>query len=717
MPRDVDITRYGGELKLNLSTGVFLPYLTLGTGIQEIEAEGLNLNKQIFIDAGVGVIISAGDRVTLGLQAINSRYRYNAGASLMSDEERLAYEVDPADFRNEIISNWSGRATLGIYLGGRRPSELSRIDEAYKDNFSSGFSGLNIPIGVEVSKMDFDADLPYRDTWLGGAEGGLNFGPLVGIRAFYWRSLEDGRETDLDFDELSMYGGMLNFKLNDGKGISPWLSVGGGNIHVSDEYIGRDVDLSIARNKPFALGGVGLDVPLSKAIKLRGFVRSILTTNEDYDDFSQPSDINTSWSYGGSLNFVIGRQKEEVKVVEIDDMQDALHEMDRKYEDDLRRLEKEYDERIKQMKKDGLSKEDMRQLLDERDAIDLEIKSRRISRVQKHQSTADGQSNQSATTQESRISMTPGEFESLIEEILENVQRMNPPTIQPAHPTPPQMLLIPTPSTEDKMKNNDVSSLDKQNEDINVNDDQVKKLNGKIAQLQKQINQLKKEMNNAHSASDKRIDNRTKQLNNKINQMQRTVNQLKAQMQNRDQSLNNLDAQDQMQLSETNQTPVMNNQQKVKYDANYVAGNGDGFFSTFRYKGMSGLAGMTFGKQLTTFNLGYRLHYRVGKPESNLEFMPESYFGFGSPSSFGLSANGIYYLNDLVKSDYVNPYIGAGLGLLKVGDNANEDRLKGAINLIAGSTLNLGAGDFYADITFRNGFNYAQVALGYRFPF
>jgi hypothetical protein len=131
---------------------------------------------------------------------------------------------------------------------------------------------------------------------------------------------------------------------------------------------------------------------------------------------------------------------------------------------------------------------------------------------------------------------------------------------------------------------------------------------------------------------------------------------------------------------------------------------------------MSGFTGFNVGGP-TTFNLGYRLHYQVGGDNSKVEFMPESFFGLGSPSTFGISANVLYKVDFLTKSKMVKPYVGFGLGLLKVGDDQDADKLTGSYNFIVGSSLNVWSGDLYVDFTARNAFRYNQLIVGYRFPF
>ncbi|RMF20545.1 MAG: hypothetical protein D6765_16765, partial [Bacteroidetes bacterium] len=76
-PRDVDLTRWGGELKANFSRGHLLPFLTLGTGIQSIQLDTFAKNEHIYLSVGAGIVLSLGDRYTLTLEARNTAYNFN----------------------------------------------------------------------------------------------------------------------------------------------------------------------------------------------------------------------------------------------------------------------------------------------------------------------------------------------------------------------------------------------------------------------------------------------------------------------------------------------------------------------------------------------------------------------------------------------------------------------------------------------------------------
>jgi len=134
--------------------------------------------------------------------------------------------------------------------------------------------------------------------------------------------------------------------------------------------------------------------------------------------------------------------------------------------------------------------------------------------------------------------------------------------------------------------------------------------------------------------------------------------------------------------------------------------------SNITYQGMSGFAGFNLGGNATA-NIGFRWHYRVG--DTKIELMPETFFGFGTPANFGISMNGILPFT-LKKTNTIRPYIGAGAGFMQIGESG-ENRLKGALNIIVGSYINVAGGRVFVDLTGRNLFKNNQLIAGYRFAF
>ena len=144
MTGESDLTRYGGEMRVNLAQGGFLaPYITLGGGVQQMEhllplADGENntsslLEEQLFGALGLGTRLQLSDRMVLSLEAKNSFFGMNGASPLLSP----SYTGEEGD----RLHNWSAAASLDFYLGGSNPDEGS-VAEAYRKLLADGFHGM-----------------------------------------------------------------------------------------------------------------------------------------------------------------------------------------------------------------------------------------------------------------------------------------------------------------------------------------------------------------------------------------------------------------------------------------------------------------------------------------------------------------------------------------------------------------------------------------------
>lgn len=760
MSRDINLSRYGGELKLNLSKGAFLPYMTLGTGIQNLEADSLGNNKQIFLTTGLGIKFSAASRYTIGLQALRTSYKSNSYNTLMDGAERELYGVTSDDLVNNSISNYALRASLVLYLGGRKPGNSTKIDNAYYDNFSGGFRGLSIPIEPSVMKINFHDDLQFRSTWMAGASAGINVGPLIGVRGFYWRALEDGKTTD--FDELTMYGGEARFKLNEGKGFTPWITIGGGQINAGDNYVGRDSSV-LVDNKAFAMGGLGMDLPFTKYFKATGFVRSVLTSTQATDDVSMPEDLKNSLSYGVSLNFILGKKPQKAQKLQKDAMDAYLLATQQDYNLASEQLKTEYDEKLivlEQQLENAIQNQDVEAVkaITEQKEITEQVRST-INSPSRNGSQMNGSPFPSNNGGKSVIQMTPAEFQLLLRDILDagkngggqsgviNTQPSNQNNQNSQNSIDDAILNLKVEQQladlkeaindledDNKSASQVMSDLKSRNSDVSDKlDDLMRSFNDKIYSLERESDKYKNQINDLNrsqgrleaglkskdanvtveSIDSKRINQDIEDTNDRIDDLNKTI--LESFMALR-KDIENGDVANTVAARSDDAGKVsdrISNKDRVQADSELDGKIGN--FVKLKYKGMSGFAGFGVGGS-ATFNVGYRLHYAVGD-SSNIEFMPETFFGLGSPSSFGIMANATYALPFLTKSDMIKPYIGLGLGLMKVGDSEDADQLKGAYNFIAGTTLNVWSGDVYVDFTARNLFKYNQLVVGYRFPF
>lgn len=370
----IDVTRWGGDLKLNLSRGSVVPFLTAGTGVQTFKSDSLATYKNIYVSLGGGLQFVLADRYTLGIQAVNTSFNDSPVRNLTTAAERDANGLAVADYDNELLKNWSVRASLSFYLGGRRPGELTEMDQAYLNNFSGG---LSLPIEITAGQLDFAKALPYANTKFVGAATGFNFGPYVGLRGYYWRAMD----TDYfsSFDRLSVYGGEGKFKLANGQGLTPSINVGGGVIDALKGYEVDGVALD-EKNRPFVSGGLGLDIPFGRSFKLTAYGKALLTSNDPLENATDPDELATSWAYGLSANLILGNGVKKVQTEKESSYDELVQNTMKREKNRARKLKASYEDRIdrlddqiKEARQDGNCRlandlEDEREAL--RDAVD-----------------------------------------------------------------------------------------------------------------------------------------------------------------------------------------------------------------------------------------------------------------------------------------------------------------------------------------------------------
>ncbi len=319
--RDVDITRYGGNLTFNIGSGILIPYVSAGTGIIGIDPQNRPKSEHVYLSGGAGIKYSLDDRFTLNVGVDNMWYRYNPAKTFMSDGDLNMLGINRLTVQDKEIGNWALTAGLTGYLGGRNPSHMSDLDKDLQQQFSGGFRGISLIVEPTVGIIQFNDKLPYRaDQRFAGGSAGFDFGPYVGLRGFYFRGLEEDEWTK--FDKFAMYGGEMKFRLNDAStGIVPYLSIGAGYIDVNNEYEGRRV----ATDKPFALGGGGVELKLNDTFKLFGSAKAVLVSSDDLSDVNSTESISNSWMFNGGISFALG-SKRKTQVVRYVDSEGRIRE-------------------------------------------------------------------------------------------------------------------------------------------------------------------------------------------------------------------------------------------------------------------------------------------------------------------------------------------------------------------------------------------------------
>lgn len=737
MSRDVDLTRYGGELKFNLSRGKLLPYLTLGAGIQETKLDTFANNKVIYASAGLGITLSAADRYTFTIEGKSTAYNYNAVRNLLTTGDRTAFDLDPATFDNERLNNLSINASLAFYLGGRRPGQLTDVDRAYQQAFGNGFKNLSILLEPTVSHISFDDMLPFRDTWLGGANIGTDFGPLVGIRGYYLQGMSEDN-INLDFDDIAVYGGDFRFKLNNvASGLAPFVTVGGGYINVKDSYIARDT--MGANSQAFAAGGGGIVLGLGRNLQLRGSAKALLTSGQNVEDLQTTDQITTSMQYSFGINLALGKKAQSAEAIIASRSEAAVTAQNAVNAQETEKLRMEYEAKVAALQtelNEAYAKEDVEKAADlieeveEAEAVVSELKVREQA-YKNEEERARAQRLAVLPTSPApaaapvspygvfpsggRIVLTAAEFENLIDEILENMggagQRLAP-VMQP-----------------------EVTRIAQAD-----NSQQFRELENKLGDIERMLVTLTERQKSATEADGNRQDRAREEARRDMTEFSarllREMRKIQDEIDNLDRKVDRNarqgfsgagdDRRDDSPATDRRNNdddfrdddPARNRRNRdeinITRQDGFLAGD-TSRFSRIRYAGMSGFAGFNLGSaKNNTLNVGARWHYTLGN-KGGIELMPEAFFGFGSPSNFGLSANILKTFN-VDKVGFIKPYVGTGFGFMQIGVE-DEDKLRGVFNVIIGSYLNVAGGRLYVDLTGRNLFKNNQLIAGYRFAF
>ncbi|MFN3597800.1 MAG: hypothetical protein ACK41D_11080 [Rubricoccaceae bacterium] len=320
--RAVQVERYGGELKLNLGSGRVVPFLTAGTGLVRFDPDGLAASRNIYLTGGGGLQFSIADRIGLSLMAENFAYRYNPGATFFTPEDLAAAGLAFESFNETTVNNLTARAALAIYLGGRRPGELSDLDRELRRQFEGGLGGLSLVVEPQYGRVQFDDALGLNDLSLAAVEAGFDFGPLVGVRGFYGRGVNPDSPTETE--PVALYGGNLRLRLGAGAGVTPFLTLGGGYLQALEGY--TDAQGLPVESRPFALGGLGVELPLSARVRLTGEARALAMAAQAGGDVSQPEDVFFSPMLRAGLSLGLGGSRGAVPVVRRADLEAARAE-------------------------------------------------------------------------------------------------------------------------------------------------------------------------------------------------------------------------------------------------------------------------------------------------------------------------------------------------------------------------------------------------------
>lgn len=334
---EFDITRLGGELKFNILSSNYsiAPYLTVGGGVQMLDynpfdtktgvvEDAKETEKQIYLSAGAGVRFNLSERIALSLEGRNTQFNL----------DKVDYLLNPnVDDKAKRWGNWSAIASLDITLGGM--SGYSDASRQYSNLFEDGFRGVKFVLEPGIMYADFHDKLNRADQFFIGGSAGLDFSSLIGLRAFYYQATEQPDKPSFKFNkDLKMYGANLLFRLNQPRGIVPYLTLGAGYLD-DKSLIPTDPNAPSAGLAPeerfdvhnlFLMGGAGVEIPFSKYVALFGNVNALLSNNEASKLKNvEVNNIYTSLMYNAGVRINLGRSAYE-PMININGNEESLND-------------------------------------------------------------------------------------------------------------------------------------------------------------------------------------------------------------------------------------------------------------------------------------------------------------------------------------------------------------------------------------------------------
>jgi hypothetical protein len=308
LDRQLDVRRYGTRLRLNLLDRRVIPYLTAGTGVLKLDPEAVEATRTIYGLAGGGLAFRLQDWFRVSLSGEVLSYRYDPVATYLGPSGSANFGTG-----TELVRTPAVTASVSLFLGGRSLDEQTAVDAALRDQFGGGGLLTNTRLFVNpiYGRIEFNDALGFpKDQNVTGVHAGVDLGPYVGLRGFYWRGT--GGESAIDvggFEDIQMYGSELQLRLNLGlgRGFVPYARIGGGYLDTQDGYADDLPEGGVVPDdRFFGITGAGLEVPVSRSLKLSGGVRGLLMSNPSVVEGSDPGDLYGSAMYSAGIEFRLG---------------------------------------------------------------------------------------------------------------------------------------------------------------------------------------------------------------------------------------------------------------------------------------------------------------------------------------------------------------------------------------------------------------------------
>ncbi len=275
---------FGADLQVGLLPGPVVPFVKGGGGILRV-GNGMDGGRdRILLRAGAGASFALVGR------ARGEVYAENWALRLSRPLVPGAVEGEGGG-SEDLVSSLVLGAGLRIPFGGRQ------VEGIASPGVLPGF--FVEPYG---SQIRFSDAVGLGDRNAAGVRAGVDFNRNVGLRATYFRGVDDDIS---DWEGLTGLGVEAQFYLGSGTGLSPFLVAGAGRIRVSGEL--REIEeLAATRIDHLTLGG-GVAFALRDRVQLEVGARNLLTTaGGGFDAVGEPDELTSNWQYSAGLSLAVG---------------------------------------------------------------------------------------------------------------------------------------------------------------------------------------------------------------------------------------------------------------------------------------------------------------------------------------------------------------------------------------------------------------------------
>lgn len=654
--RRIDIERYGAELKFNLLDGYILaPYVLVGGGVQNMKYElpiaddKIEMMKadHLYFSGALGFKINLTRRIALNLSGNYLGFRTDLLNPYVDITKAKADKNGLA-----LMNNFSARAGLSIYLGGYNPRGGNEVSRAYRDFFSNGFRGMVFTVEPSMLYMDFNKNSYWnsRDSWFYGGQVGLDFNSTFGVRAFYYQAGQPGKKPNFKFDnERAMYGGYFTGRLNLPRGVTPYVNLGAGYLDAKLSEKASEPDKANLHDVVFAMAGLGLEVPLFRYISVFGSANFIAHPAPGVKTTSVTNKsqiLAKNMAYQFGVRFNLGKPARHYQF----DTEESAETQDRVNE-------------IREYYYYGQDRDD------------------------------------------EYVRMTPSEIEDMAQRII------------------------------DRNRSKKGHSCQKGNVSRQLNDDALTPLERELVHalignspqyvaqqqmLQQQAGQCHKSATKCHKSATQATEAPAQNNEEVVKQNEEILNRLDALDKKIEQS-EQMRAQQPASTTTVVTTPpthpayttpagTTSSTMAVGDDATPVDKTSNSFI---RFNSVGLLVGTNLVKPqqenlFGSFAVGARAFMPISN--TNLDFVPELFVGFGKKTTIGVSGNVVYNFNFKELGDFV-PYLGAGVG------GFTDTKL--GVNFLVGTSYKLPQFNsaLFLDYGLRHSLRNHSVSLGYRFYF